>query len=186
MNLLWDCREKNENLHHHHKCMQIQKRTGCCRMRILIVLLEKQQPCSGKQNILEEQPQKEMILQCLKEFWHKPEFKLFLTIFKTKNLKNISTTLKACHLFCKCCRNFLLTIWDAVMEKISIWLRSSIQCELIMLGKVARKFFPTKTFHPQSGKKIIELMFFVLTQVEWGRTMTEQFAERISTWRNSV
>lgn len=57
-------------------------------MRILTISPDEQQPCSGKQNAL-EQLQKEIILQSDSEFWDKTEFNLFLTISKTKELKNI-------------------------------------------------------------------------------------------------
>lgn len=70
--------------------MKIQKRTGCCRMRILTVSPDEQPPCSGEQNALEERLQKEIILWSPRKFWDRTEFNLFLTISKTKDLKNVA------------------------------------------------------------------------------------------------
>lgn len=75
--------------------MKTQKRTGCYRTRILRACPDEQQPGSGEQNALEEQLQKKVILWSPSEFWDKTEFKIFLTISKTKELKSIA--LSACH-----------------------------------------------------------------------------------------
>lgn len=154
--------------------MKTQKRTGCSMMRILTVSPDEQQPCSGEQNALEEQLQKEMILwslnfgiiHSLTSFWQflrQRSWKMVLFLHDTVRVPFIIHLLKG--------KEFsLLTIWDATMAKIFVWLRSSVQCTFTVLGWVAKRFFFQLTFSSPQNRKgkmiwgmVVELMFFDFT-----------------------